>query len=552
MKRFILVTLVAVLAGVVPMTSQGVNGTVEGVVLRADTSEPMGGVQIKLRYQEPDLPGGVVPPDISATTNPEGRFRINNVRPGTYLAEAHYKGYFGNFFGQTIEADVLEIDVPRRSQNLSFSLFPGGSIRGRVLDVNGQPAAGVSVALKRLGYGDGGNVLFIHEQEAAVNSQGEYHFAGLAPRSYYIRATRRVSPLSTTENSQVLAYFPGTADATRAEGVPVVAGKESRPPDFKLQTIPTVRVSGQIVIPRPLAPQVTMTNLAARTSFFLVPRDPGTPRDFGIHPPLHNLAKDSSNGQFEIYGVAKGSYSLVARIQIDSRHALDAGRTSIDVMESELKGVTLWLSPPTELHGRVVLDRDASNLLPKIREAYLNLWPADSFGGLNGAQVDANGAFTFPDVPDGRYRLNSVTALAVNACLTDIRQGGRSVLDDGILTVDRGKADPVELSIKAVCGRVQGIVVDSDGKPVKAAYVALIPDAPRRRNPGLYVRAESNAAGAFTLQGISPGAYKLFAWNVSPDGADQTPEFLSKVESRGLPVTVELGGSADVQVRAID
>jgi hypothetical protein len=554
MKRVIVLTILAVLSNVLQVRSQSVNGTVEGIVVRAGTSEPIGAAQITLQYQEPDLPGGAVPPDISATSNPEGRFRIENVPPGIYLAEARREGYFGLFFGHITDADVIEITVTRRPQSLSFSMFPGGAISGKILGPNGQPAAGVSVSLLRLIYGDGGKVLLVTEQEVAANALGDYHISGISPGSYYLRATRRVSPFAASpENSQIFAYFPGTTDAARAESVSVASGQESFPPDFKLQTIPTVRLSGQIVYVGLLAPPEDSTakamNLDLRTSFFLVPRDPSVARDFSPIP-LENVAKDPSSGQFEIRGVVKGSYNLFARIQIDSIHAVDTGGTPIDVIESDFNGVTLWAYPPTDLNGRVVIDRDASSLLPKVSEHYMNLWPVDGPGGGYGAQVDSYGNFTFAGVRDGQYRLTPPTSRAVTACLSDMRQGGRSIMDDGIITVNGGKADPIQLNIAAVCGRVKGTVVNPDGMPTSASVV-LVPDVARRRNPALYKRTESNAAGAFTVQGVAPGTYKLFAWRVSPDGAEQTPEFLSRFESGGLAVTVGLGSSVEVPLQAI-
>jgi hypothetical protein len=52
MKRVIVLTILAVLSNVLQVRSQSVNGTVEGIVVRAGTSEPIGAAQITLQYQE--------------------------------------------------------------------------------------------------------------------------------------------------------------------------------------------------------------------------------------------------------------------------------------------------------------------------------------------------------------------------------------------------------------------------------------------------------------------------------------------------------------------
>jgi len=95
MKRFIALIIVAVLSNVPHVRSQSVNGTVEGIVLRAGTSEPIGAAQITLRNLAPTVPGGAVPPELSATSNPEGRFRIENVPPAPTLQKPGVKAISG-------------------------------------------------------------------------------------------------------------------------------------------------------------------------------------------------------------------------------------------------------------------------------------------------------------------------------------------------------------------------------------------------------------------------------------------------------------------------
>src|SRR6266699_5622938 len=57
--------------------------------------------------------------------------------------------------------------------------------------------------------------------------------------------------------------------------------------------------------------------------------------------------------------------------------------------------------------------------------------------------------------------------------------------------------------------------------------------------------------GTFTLLGIPPATYKLFAWKTSPDGAEQTPEFLSKFDSGGQTIIVGPGSSSEVHLQVI-
>jgi hypothetical protein len=457
------------------------------------------------------------------------------------------------FFDRVFASNGFEITVTAGLQQLSFSMFPGGTISGKILDPHRREGESVSVALLRMIYGDGGTVLLRNDQEVTTNAQGEYRISGASPGEYYVRAKRHVAVTAdSTEDSDALVYFPGTADATRAETVLVASGQESRLPDIQLQTVSTVRLSGQILDPGPNPPKdlpEASTFIAARTTFFLMPQDPGFPRDLMLVP-FQNVARDASNGHFEIRGVPKGSYYLFARIQVDSKHSVNTDLSPIDVRESDLGGVTLSVFPPTDLKVHIVIDREAATLLPKIREAHMNLSSVDRLADPEGTKVDAYGNLSFTSVSDGRYRLTSPTIYAESACVSDIRQGSRSVMDSGIVTVERGAAESVELRIQAVCGSVNGTVVGADGLPTRATVV-LVPDAARRRNPGLYKATDSEPAGTFAISGIPAGTYKLFAWKVDPDGAWRTPAFLSRFESDGFIVIVKPGNSDEVQLRAI-
>jgi hypothetical protein len=59
------------------------------------------------------------------------------------------------------------------------------------------------------------------------------------------------------------------------------------------------------------------------------------------------------------------------------------------------------------------------------------------------------------------------------------------------------------------------------------------------RDPMLYKRATSGIDGNFSLGALAPGAYKLFAWEALPNGAELNVDFLKQYEERGLPVAIE-------------
>jgi hypothetical protein len=81
--------------------------------------------------------------------------------------------------------------------------------------------------------------------------------------------------------------------------------------------------------------------------------------------------------------------------------------------------------------------------------------------------------------------------------------------------------------------------------------VVLVPEARRRSNSALYVVGTSDASGRFTLRGIAPGDYKVFAWESIPAFAYQNAAFIAKHEDRGKIVRVGQSGTATAELTII-
>jgi hypothetical protein len=59
------------------------------------------------------------------------------------------------------------------------------------------------------------------------------------------------------------------------------------------------------------------------------------------------------------------------------------------------------------------------------------------------------------------------------------------------------------------------------------------------------------STGAFTFQGLAPGVYQLYAWEIVPNTAWLNPDFMSSYEGRGQSVSVESGKHQSTRVRLI-
>ena len=137
-----------------------------------------------------------------------------------------------------------------------------------------------------------------------------------------------------------------------------------------------------------------------------------------------------------------------------------------------------------------------------------------------------------------------------NAYVADILLGVASIYDKGL---DIGLNTPAQLEIilKTDPGSVTGILVAANQTPVQGTLVVLVPAPQHRQNMALYKIGGTNATGRFTINGVAPGDYKLFAWESAPNGAYQNADFIKKYETRGVPITVLPNAPTEAQVPLI-
>jgi hypothetical protein len=135
--------------------------------------------------------------------------------------------------------------------------------------------------------------------------------------------------------------------------------------------------------------------------------------------------------------------------------------------------------------------------------------------------------------------------------VSDVRLGPISVFDTGF-EVGREPLAPLQVSLRSGAGTVEGVVRDRSNRPVPNATVVVVPPDARRENRALYKTATSDASGKFTVVGVSPGGYKLFAFEGLAGGEFYNSRFLSKYEVRGTPINVAQGGTTTESLTVIE
>ena len=135
----ILLMVLAELAVRVGVPAQQPGASIEGVVVKLGSGEPIANADVRLSFQEPVRPGR--PPTAKSDSN--GRFFFENVAPGTYRLFASVDGGFVPAeYGQrtpTGEGIALAIAAGQKIVGVQLALAPTGTIAGRIYDKNGEP-----------------------------------------------------------------------------------------------------------------------------------------------------------------------------------------------------------------------------------------------------------------------------------------------------------------------------------------------------------------------------------------------------------------------------
>ena len=532
--------------------------TIQGRVTRSDSSAGISDVQITVSNSvvvvarpqgTPATPPPPAPAPTNVVTDASGHFAIQNLAPGSYQVRAQRDGYFGPNVNGTAPAVVIKtvtIDPIKKDAEANFVLIQGGVISGRVRDPNGQPISGVTVAAQRLSYINGrANISTISTK--ITDDRGEYRIFWLSPGEYYVgMIPRSPSPIPGPQDSWLRTFFPGVSDLASASAVIVKdGGLETAGTDFSIRSTSasdTFKISGRVI--NSIARPNPTTGVLDRSvgSFYLAPREPGVLDGISAPTVANALAVNArANGEFEIRNVRPGSYDLFPLYMDNVNRRYYTSRTPIDVRNGDIQDLSITLNAGISLAGQVLVNGSAPARPESIR---INLRPLDdlptTFISIIGAiPLDTSGSFTVADVPEARYAFQ-VTGLPDTAYIETIRQGSRNVFDDGI-TIDHGAQSDVQINVNTSGAMVEGNVTNMEQKPAANATVVLIPAPARRQNTALYKFGSTDEMGHFSLRGVAPGDYKLFAWESIPSTAWQNSDYLAKHESRGRPLRVESG-----------
>jgi hypothetical protein len=509
---------------------------VSGVVTNKLTGAPVKNAHVIYNRIDPANTGSSTP--ISKDTDVEGHFSFQ-LAPGIYRLWVERNGFARQVFGALSPAgEGTAITLARGQQSglITLRMVPLGAIAGRVLDEDGEPIQSAGIQVLRFSYANGHRQL-ISVAGASSNDRGEYRVFGLRAGRYLLQASVPGAPMSRPLEPRALvpevqdpyaaSYFPGVVDVDSASPVFLNEGSELSDMDFHLHKVRAVSVRGHLSSP------VDRFG-ASQIQVVLAHNEDGV----ASYIDRASASVDSVTGRFEVRGVSPGSYLLVAS-QLFSGLPL-GGRVPVEVTATSREEVTLPLMPAFDVFGTIELEGAPRGNLPNLAVRLLSA-EGLHLGPQPISKVAGDGSFRLPGVTPGRWMV-VIESLPEGLWVKSESFAGNQVLA-GELSLSESSRGQLRIVLAGNGAQISGTVT-AEGQPCRATVV-LVPAAPELRGAHqMYKVTNTSERGVFTLKGVPPGSYKLFAFQeVEPfDWFD--PEQLKKVEDLGSTIAVSQGESA--------
>jgi hypothetical protein len=531
-------------------------GSVEGIVVRSGGREPVADAQVRLirttvalseTSRSIALLPGPATVTYTATTNSSGRFSFTNLEAGTYHLFVVARGYAAQEYGQRTflgPGSPITLNAGQAGREITISLMPTGAIAGRIFSETGQPAVNALVQVYRPSFNPQGKTYQVAGATSA-DDRGEYRLYGIAPGRYYLSVGKQVeteNPATSSNSARDYAFqlYPGVSELDQAVSIEVRPGSEITI-DMKPRPRQGYAVRGSVIDPETGRPP-------GKVNLTLILRTLVGPRSIPVRK------YDPATGIFEAQEVTAGSYTLQAQTQVLNDPSVAAAgeaawavfptaRVPITVVDRDLEDVVLTLKRPIAVSGRVRVEGQ-----PTATQARVHLRPIGDRGRMTPVvDVQPDGTFRIFGLIEGDYFVE-FQHYAPGLYVKSIRFDGTDILTQPF-RVSGSENGTIEIILHSGVARLEGIVMDARSQPVSSSSVLLLPE--QRSRTDLYTFVQTDQNGRFQFSRLSPGGYKIFAWETVDTYSFYDPDFIRQFEQLGKRIDVAESSNGTVDIRVI-
>lgn len=514
---------------------------IEGVVTSVPTGEPLRGAVVYLTAP------GKYKALFRAETDAQGKFSLEDVEPGEYELEADKTGYYDperRCDSEEIHmGDEVRLAPGQKIADVKLRLVAPAVITGTVVDPQGDPVATVGVEAVRIS-SHWGKQEIAREASSQTDDRGQFRIFHLEPGSYFVRVAQSGDFMRRARDGDdssaggrkgfLPIYYPDTTDISRASLLELTAGGELSQINLTVHSARVLRVRGKVVNGLTGDP-ITGGSISAELM-------PPSLRENGS-----TAGGFDEDSEFDIDDLVPGKYALSVQAWVLPERRRWAGRRQIELTDSNLDGLQIQVFPGHDLAGRIEWAGGKKMESQHLQIQLESHGVPGYWGGY--AAIKTDGTFSLPDVMQGTFDLR-ISGLPDGYYLQSAKLGNLDVTE-GLKIGGGAITEPLAVVLSPSGAQVEGMVVNSAGKPACTAAVVLIPSGDRRSNQFLYQNSEVDRNGHYAFKGVTPGDYKLFAF----DHEGVVPYFdavaLSVYETQGQSVHFDAGDRRTVMLKVI-
>jgi hypothetical protein len=542
---------------------------ISGTVLNDATGAPLRRVAITLSTLDT--------PPLEALTFSEsnGTFGFHSIPPGKYLLYARLDGFQQARFGANTSnrpPQILKLAAGDIRYGITFRLRPLGSISGVVFDPDGDPLPNAQIRLLKATWERlkpaYGNRMF-----ASSDGRGRYRFQNVIPGQYLVMAAQPYAPAllvqpeaavgqNPAQKMYAVQFYPDASRISSAAPLHVADGEDLEDIDFHLTALEVAELHGKLVIPGVVpdavpsvvpgeVPNGNRKRFRAEFSAGAAAQAPAQIKVYAQDIPNSldqgmGAAAFPPNFDFSLANLIPGPYVIVATISV-------AGRDyrAVERIELPAGGADLALRPDRaiDLAGRVDLDGGGERTAGPFRVALI---PGGYPPGRSRieTEVHPDGTFVVPNVVPGIWDIH-LRPVPPGGYVKAMRLGEQDVLTQD-MAIEPGTREPLHIVVGARGGVVAGTVsVPSGLARSSRARVLLAPCGRYAHVLSFYKLVPSDDSGRFEIKGVTPGQYKLYAFEEFDPTAYEDPNFLRPFEPLSEAFEVVEGARLDRQTELI-